>query len=380
MENLEITQHILYKYFSGQASEEEINAILFWLEKSPLNQDEFAKSKKLYIETTASLSNAKKIGRNAFKELERRIDSNEHRQAQKSKRFISQNFLKYAAIFILLIGFTVTAYIIGKSDRNIFGADELHIVEVPYGGKSTVTLPDGSTVHLNAGSRLTYNKNYGINSRELFIEGEGLFDIEKHKYPLKVHTSHINIEVLGTVFNVKSYKDESNIETTLLEGSIRVETPEEKSAESIFLKPNEMLIYNKTNSDFAINSKTESNSNELETERNISKNLLKKKYMINKNVDVYASVAWKDGKYIFNGETLEELATILARKFDINFSFENDEMKSLTYSGTLGDYPLEQVLEALSLTSPLVYKINEKHVYLTLDNDKLETYLKIMNN
>lgn len=380
MENNEITLDILYKYFSDQASEKEIDAILAWLDKESSNKEEFAKAKKIFIETTNSYSNAKEQGRIAYLNLEKRIGVDKSIKAQTSYNNSINFVVRYAALFLILLGLTVTAYILGKSNNNIFSKEDFYVVDVPYGGKSSITLPDGSTIHLNAGSKLKYNKNLGINTREIYLEGEGLFEVEKDKRPMIVHTSHIDIEVLGTVFNVKSYIDEDNIEATLLKGSIKVETLEEKLDVPIYLKPNEKLVYNKTDSEIAINKNLIDSSDKHKENDPLQKDLLKKKYKITSNVDVYTSVAWKDGKYIFTGETLEQLATILTRKFDITFSFENEEMKNITYSGTLRDYPIEQVLEALSLTSPVIYQIKEKNVYLALDKEKLKTYHKLMNN
>ncbi len=380
MNNLDISLNTLYKYFSGQCSEEEIAAILTWLEQDSLNKTEFINAKKLFIETTNSISNSEEKSINAFKKLEQKIEAEQIKKKQNSSKVSLTLFYKYAAVFVLFLGLTVTAYIIGKSQKNVFNNNELYIVDVPYGGKSNITLPDGSTVHLNAGSKLKYSKNFGVNSRELYLEGEGLFEVEKHKFPMTVHTSHIDINVLGTVFNIKSYSEEENIETTLLRGSIRVETPNEENNNPIYLKPNEMLVFNKKNSEIAVNEKLKNTSDQQSNNPRKEDNQLKKIYKITSNVDVNASIAWKDGKYVFTGETLAELAKILERKFDINFSFENDEMKSLTYSGTIGDYPIEQVLEALSLTSPVVYDIKEKNVFLALNKEKMKTYHVLMNN
>ena len=83
------------------------------------------------------------------------------------------------------------------------------------------------------------------------------------------------------------------------------------------------------------------------------------------NVDTEEATSWKDGKLIINNEPLEELAIKLERKYDIVFQFGSEELKKYSYSGTLRDFPLEQVLKALELTSPIKYSIKEKTVILT---------------
>ena len=107
-------------------------------------------------------------------------------------------------------------------------------------------LPDGSTVWLNAGSRLTYDSLYGTTLREVTLSGEAYFDVVKNpKKPFIIHTGKINIRVLGTVFNVKSYPEEQTIETSLIKGSIEVSFPSQPS-KKIILKPNQKLIIDKT--------------------------------------------------------------------------------------------------------------------------------------
>ncbi|HZK64965.1 MAG TPA: FecR family protein [Puia sp.] len=91
------------------------------------------------------------------------------------------------------------------------------------GSKTNLLLPDGTTVWLNAGSRLTYDSLYGNEPREVTLSGEGFFDVVKNpQKPFIIHTGKINIRVLGTIFNVKSYPEEKTIETSLIQGSIEV--------------------------------------------------------------------------------------------------------------------------------------------------------------
>ena len=382
MKDFEVTSGLLFKYFSGEASEQEAEAIIKWLDASQVNRDEFVKSKKNYIETTHHFLNAEETSKQKFKEFESYIESKEAIKEKKSALHLVNRLIRYAAVFLLLTGFSLASYFLGRSNKNMDNDNDFYVVNVPYGGRSNLTLPDGSTVDLNAGSTLKYSKMYGINSRELYLEGEGLFKVEKHKFPMVLHTSHIDINVLGTVFNVKSYKDENNIETTLLEGSIRVETPDKPANPPIFLEPNEKLVFNKTELKSVKNNNIQNagDKEEKTTKAGKEETLHHDLYKISSNVDVYPSVSWKEGKYILSGETLENLSIILTRKFDVTFSFENEDVKKHVYSGTIGDYPLEQVLEALTLTSPVIYTIKEKHVTLALDMKKSRAYNKLINN
>ena len=92
------------------------------------------------------------------------------------------------------------------------------------GSRAQFSLSDGTTVTLNAGSRLKYDNRFGINDRVVQLEGEGYFKVAKDsKRPFTVKTSHLNVRALGTAFNVKAYSDDKTIETTLVEGSVKIE-------------------------------------------------------------------------------------------------------------------------------------------------------------
>jgi len=103
-------------------------------------------------------------------------------------------------------------------------------------------------------------------------------------------------------------------------------------------------------------------------ESNEIQKLASKPIAIEANVNIEEATSWKDGKLIINNEPLEDLARKLERKYDIVFHFNSEELKKYSYSGTLRDFPLEQVLKALELTSPIIYSIKEKTVYLSYNS------------
>ena len=120
------------------------------------------------------------------------------------------------------------------------------IIEAQNGSRSRSVLPDGSTVWLNAGSKLYYENDFTGATREVRLEGEAFFDVvKKTDRPFIVHTSGIDIKVLGTAFNVKSYPEDKTVETTLYRGSVKVFRHEESETGAIHLKPNEKLILSK---------------------------------------------------------------------------------------------------------------------------------------
>lgn len=368
--------HLLYKYFNGQASEDEAKKIIAWLDEDVKHRKEFIKLKKTWIESGIGLSNDHSQTDDSYTEFLNNIEDKGAQQPTKTRNLRIVPFWRYAAIIVLLLGFAFTGYLVGTR-QDILSHVQYYEIEVPYGGKSIITLPDGTKVWLNAGSKLKYEKDFGKDTRKVRLEGEGYFSVTKHHHPFIVHTSHLNISVLGTVFNVKSYPEENEISTTLIEGKVRIDA-ENSQMEPVYLTQNQKLTFykNKLSSEITPTGKLE---NKLGENRSNDLKLLKamEAFKVERHADIEKSVSWKTGKLVFKGETLESLSVILKRKYDVNFVFNSQELKNYTYSGTLKDYTLEQVLNALKLTSPVNYSIQEKTVYLYVDEDNKNKYEKI---
>jgi transmembrane sensor len=364
---------IIIKYFEGKATQEESRLLSDWLDQNKSNRQIFAALKKAHIEIEANATHRSSATNMAYKRFLDHINKYETSKASARKKkdiSLRYNIMRYAAIFIVIFSIGIGSYFLGynsspDADNNFCE------INVPYGSRSKVILPDGSKIWLNAGSKIKYNRHFDINSREVFLEGEAYFDVKKTKHPFIVYTSHINIHVLGTAFNVKSYPDEDNIETTLVEGNISIES--KKSDKPVFLKPNEKLTFHKPDAKTQVSyCKKENESDKAihEAPTNAKVTLTPTKDIhIKRNVNTDEYTSWKDGNLIFNKEPLESLAKKLERKYDITFSFENEQLKNYSYSGTLRDFPLEQVLRALELTSPVNYSINEKTVKLYFNKD-----------
>ena len=359
-------EEILWKYFEGKASFSEIQAINRWLDEDKKNVRYFASSKEAYIEILADAGKNTEMIDRAFEKFLVQVNQITEAETRNRKQYNSRTrrkILQYAAVAAIIIITSLSTFIITHNVQNV--ADEKYCeIEVPYGARSSLTLPDGSKIWLNAGSKLRYKRNFDIQERDVYLDGEAFFDVEKSKHPFVVHTSHIDILVLGTTFNVKSYSDDDNIETTLVEGNIRIEQKE--SDQPLFLRPKQKLTYNKRSNQYQKNSmSSEKQVQGKSDEPHETEKLGAKPISIEGNVDTENVTSWKDGKLIINNEPLEELAIKLERKYDIVFQFGNEELKKYSYSGTLRDFPLEQVLKALELTSPIKYSIKGKIVFLT---------------
>jgi ferric-dicitrate binding protein FerR (iron transport regulator) len=238
-------------------------------------------------------------------------------------------------------------------------------VRSPFGARSEVVLPDGSTVWLNAGSRIKYRSDFNKDNREIQLSGEGYFKVTPNEELFfNVITGDLSIQVLGTEFNVKSYDDESIIETTLVEGKIAIQQGR-KHKGSIYLKPNQKAVYVKNNNLLTVK--------DLKVVREAKPEALQLKkgiIYIAEKVDPEPIIAWKENRMILKGEELGNLVIKLQRKFDVMFIFGSNTLNKFRFTGTIENETLTQVLDVIKLSAPIEYKLQGRTV-LIIENKKM---------
>ena len=179
-------------------------------------------------------------------------------------------------------------------------------LRVPRGGTFQLALEDGTKIWLNSESELTYPEVFVGESREVYLDGEAYFDVAKDAYrPFIVHSGIQHIQVLGTTFGITNYSDIREVSTTLVSGKVQVKFPE-ISDEIFLLEPGCRLCYDRK-------------------DQKIRKQMV--------NADEY--VAWKDGKYVFNGKPLEDILETLARWYDFQVFYQTHSVKERLFSGEL---------------------------------------------
>jgi len=210
-------------------------------------------------------------------------------------------------------------------------------VIIPFGKKSKLVLGDGTTVWLNAGSRFAFPQEFNGKKREVFLDGEAYFEVAKNvNKPFIVSTAEINVEVLGTRFNVSAYKSDNLCETVLLEGSVNIWDNTRLFTEKIQMVPNQKATYDKTGKNIALKS-------ELESGRYIS---------------------WVNGWYEFKNEDFELVLKKLEKYYNINFEYDQTVIsKILPVSGKLDlKESLNEVMIVLSRVTKFEYQITGKIV------------------
>lgn len=223
------------------------------------------------------------------------------------------------------------------------------------GARSRMILPDGTQVWLNSDSKIQYDKSFDDTIREVTLDGEAYFDVVKNpERPFIVHTSNIDIRVLGTAFNVKSYSQEKTIETTLIHGSVEVTNKNEPQLSKIILRPKEKLIFNKLETDFEKNDK-------LAEKPVIEKNAI---VPLSKNLadTLLKETSWIYNRLDFEGDTFSELAVKMERWYNVKITFKNEEVANERLHGAFEDENLEEALKALQLITTFTYKLNNNEI------------------
>jgi transmembrane sensor len=207
--------------------------------------------------------------------------------------------------------------------------------------RSQVTLPDGSRVWLNAGSKLDYPRQFAPHApREVTLEGEAFFMVTADaERPFRVHTKTFHIRVLGTSFNVRAYPLEDSAVTSLVQGSVEV-VLENADNQVVSLKPNEKLTVP------VLHTAPENNTAATTT----APVIIYKSKLVPVRDSIIPETAWVQNKLAFKHLQLEKVVVMLEQWYGVEIGFKDNSKKQLYFSGVFETESLEQVLDALETT------------------------------
>lgn len=231
------------------------------------------------------------------------------------------------------------------------------------GARTRLVLPDGTRVWLNSDSRLSYDARFNEMIREVTLEGEGYFDVVRNpNRPFVVHTSGIDVRVLGTAFNVKSYPQEATIEATLIHGSIEVLNKKEPKSPKVILRPHEKLVFNKEEQVFQTTSDQPAQS--VQPIQPAPSRPVIAITSLPKNIADTAVIetSWVYNKLLFDGDTFRELAVKMERWFNVRISFKNEKVANYRLRGVFENENIEEALQALQFIASFSYQIRGNEV------------------
>jgi len=221
--------------------------------------------------------------------------------------------------------------------------EEEHLVynelAIPNGKTFQIILSDGTKVHLNAGSKLKYPVQFlKKGNRQVFLDGEAYFEVAKDESnPFIVSTSEINVQALGTMFNVNSY-DDAVVNTVLVEGSVGLYGKDEVFDEntSAILEPNQIAVWDKT----------------------------KKLLTVDQVDDVNEYIAWTKGKLLFKIRPFTEIIKVLERHYDVVIINDYRKLDNLRFFATFDVETIDEVMAAFQNSEPFSYTRNGKYIII----------------
>jgi len=326
---------IFERYVRGNATDDEIKRLSHWIRSNQeisswLEQQILASSPSIDSDVQIRMLENIKVELNAANKKDKTI------YHQTSKGFSIKWLIRVAAMLILP-AITAAAMYLYMSKNDVIATPL--IIAVERGQKANITLPDGSKAWLNSQSKLTYSADYNVENRRLQLDGEAYFEVAHNpEKPFIVESNDIEIEALGTAFGVKAYNEDNIISSILMEGKVRVTTPDGAS----ILMPNERVIYDKTS----------------------------RKKSQSKVANATDFTGWMHNELRFENESLEEIAKNIQRIYNTEIIFASEQLKNQRYTGTVNNNSLESVLNIITLTSPVSFQIDEQQVTL-YENKKL---------
>ena len=208
-------------------------------------------------------------------------------------------------------------------------------LQIPRGGEYFLTLADGTEVWLNAETEIRYPVQFTGNKRVVYLDGEAYFTVAPDKKkPFTVVSTHASVSVLGTQFNFRAYPDEQDVQTTLVSGSVIMQS--EKYKQQIKLVPGEQGVLEKR-----------------------SANLTKQE------VNTYLYTAWKDGRFAFRDARLEDLFSILSRWYDLSVFYQSPEAKDIRFTGDLNKTDdFKSILKIIEQNERVTFTVNQRTVFI----------------
>lgn len=239
-----------------------------------------------------------------------------------------------------------------KKNNNAIASE----VTTRNGSRTSIQLADGTRVWLNAGSKLSYSKDFGKNDRSVTLSGEAFFDVAKQAdRPFVIHTETMDIRVLGTRFNVRSYPQDKTTEALLITGSI--EAIVKHNATRIILKPSEKIVVLNHLPNVAPATRTTAAKEENPVTLS--------------HVSYYAAqttaiteTSWMDNKLVFKDESFATLAQEMERFFGVKVRFGNPQPETLRFTGIFEQETVQQALNALQLTAAFRYEIQNDTIII----------------
>lgn len=311
-------------FLGGKASKDEVLSLQAWVAQSEQNKAHFAEIKNIYEMSNRQLDSSTIRGDIALQNTIRRISP------QKKTLRIGVWLQRVAAVlFIPLLATSLYFYTQGRENTGLPPVSYCEM-QTAVGVHSSITLPDGTCVWLNSGSKICYPDRFTGDERTIYMEGEAYFEVtSSEQYPFVVNTPTIQVRATGTKFQVADFANSPVKEVSLLSGKVAVAKMDanENTTRLLDLKPGQRLEYDIPEQSTRL---TEG--------------------------DLYKYYAWKDNKIVFRNDPMTDVVKRISQLFGTEIELRGEELKTYRYRATFEEESLHEILRLLELTAPIKYQ------------------------
>lgn len=338
---------LLVRYLANETTRKEAQKVEQWVNASAQNREKFEEFEKIWTESADRhdfKKNAFDAGRDwqiLSRKIERHAVANDPSGRQSyigydaSRNRFWPVFVRVAAIFLIagLIGFFAYRNWAPANDNS--SEPTLRAITTAMGQRVNLTLSDGTKVLLNAGSTLRLPKVFEPDEREVFLEGQAYFNVEENtERPFVIHSGGAKTRVLGTSFSVRAYPEDSDIMVAVEKGRVSFEAAEASGQERVILNKNELGRFN-------------AKSRHIESSP------------IN---DLKLYLGWVDGYLKFKEAPLGEVATELERRYGVEVTFADSQLKERSLTALLKSRSIQNVLDVIKMSLGIEYRLDENQV------------------
>lgn len=363
---------LLVKCISGQASEKDFEKAWYWVHASEANTKYYESLNKTWIAGNLNSPVDQRIVKSAWSKVQKSINRQQGRLISfKQKMLVTVPRAAAILGFVFISGYFANRMV----NKNVLKHEVVSeiIFEAPKGFQSSVTLSDGTKIRLNASTRIKYLNTYGINNRNIYLEGEAYFEVAKNaSLPFNVNVGGIVVKAVGTKFNVQGYSDDTEIVTTLVEGKVavrKIDTPDNKA--KTFLVPNQQAVYFKDNATRIAFLRNHGAANILDESNEI---------IVVDNVKSEVVTSWQQNNLQLQSESFSNLIKKLERRFNIKIILKDGELSKYKITGTIENLSAEQTFKALQLLLPMKYSFDKNVVIVSFNQESKAKYEKVLKS
>lgn len=321
---------LLHRLIAGSTTEEENRELMEWFRQCASQEEFFMLFENVWKDSPDEMP------RDVQERMYRRLNRDLGEEKKKIKAipwhsYFSRKIWQRVAVACIIVVLSLANYNMFHKQKQL--STQNFTVSAEKGQRAFVTLPDSTKVWLNSDTKISYPADYGMKERNVALMGEAYFEVAKN--PDKrfiVETKGMQVEALGTAFNINAYKNDNKIIASLFSGSVRVSYEDHVT----ILKPHESVKVDLLTRDF------------FQYEDNTMKDI----------------ALWRENEITFDGESLEEIAHIINRLYNTTIYIEDESLKKECYIGTVRNNSLENFIDIINLTTPVVYENKGDTVFL----------------